>query len=240
VTAEVIDFLPLGDSYTIGISVRQADRWPDQLVEVLAGRVPLRVVANPARNGLTSRDLIDDELPLVARLKPGLVSVLIGVNDVVQGVSADRYRGNVALIVDTLLEAPGQGQVRGVGVRQIADDLFVRHVAHRTAVMYLGEVVETAPTKQLWDAPLHPYTRALIEAIPHPDGAGHLPAALAGEIPDPVHPPTGCRFHPRCPFAFEPCPAHAPVLVAMTHERRVACWLHEAALSSPRSGPPSG
>jgi oligopeptide/dipeptide ABC transporter ATP-binding protein len=116
----------------------------------------------------------------------------------------------------------------GMGMLLISHDLaIVRHVAHRTAVMYLGEVVETAPTRQLWQAPLHPYTRALIDAIPHPDGAGHLPEALAGEIPDPVHPPSGCRFHPRCRFAFERCPEEAPLLIAMTPERNVACWLHE-------------
>jgi lysophospholipase L1-like esterase len=110
VPADVIDFLPLGDSYTIGISVDPADRWPDQLVGVLAGTVALRIVANPARNGLTSGDLLRDELPLVARLKPGLVSVLIGVNDVVQGVSEQGYRGNVTQILDSLVRAPGVGR----------------------------------------------------------------------------------------------------------------------------------
>jgi len=111
VPADPIDFLPLGDSYTIGISVDPADRWPDQLVRVLAGTVALRIVANPARNGLTSGDLLRDELPLVARLRPGLVSVLIGVNDVVQGVSEQRYLANVRQILDQLVEAPGAGRV---------------------------------------------------------------------------------------------------------------------------------
>jgi peptide/nickel transport system ATP-binding protein len=115
-----------------------------------------------------------------------------------------------------------------VGMLLISHDLaIVRHVAHRTAVMYLGVVVETAPTAQLWASPMHPYTRALIDAIPHADGAGHLPVALAGEIPDPAHPPSGCRFHPRCPHAMDRCLGEVPVLVAKAGSRSVACWLHE-------------
>jgi peptide/nickel transport system ATP-binding protein len=74
---------------------------------------------------------------------------------------------------------------------------------------------------------MHPYTRALIDAIPHADGAGHLPVALAGEIPDPAHPPSGCRFHPRCPHAMDRCLGEVPVLVAKAGSRSVACWLHE-------------
>jgi acyl-CoA thioesterase-1 len=107
---KTIDFLPLGDSYTIGVSVEPTDRWPDQLVDVLSGRVAMRVMANPAGNGRTSDDLIRYQLPLVARLKPGLVGVLIGVNDVVQGVPEERYRENVGRILDTLVEAPGAGR----------------------------------------------------------------------------------------------------------------------------------
>ncbi|HEV7662406.1 MAG TPA: ABC transporter ATP-binding protein [Chloroflexota bacterium] len=118
----------------------------------------------------------------------------------------------------------------GMGMLLISHDLaIVRHVAHRTAVMYLGHIVESAPTRQLWSAPAHPYTRALIDAIPHPDGAGHLPEALAGEIPDPAHPPLGCRFNPRCPHAFDRCRVDSPVLQPLDGARTVACWLHEPA-----------
>jgi oligopeptide/dipeptide ABC transporter ATP-binding protein len=114
-----------------------------------------------------------------------------------------------------------------MGMLLISHDLaIVRHVANRTAVMYLGEIVETAPTSELWSTPRHPYTRALIDAIPHPDGAGHLPRALAGEIPDPAHPPVGCRFHPRCPSAFERCHLESPPLMDVTDSATVACWLH--------------
>ena len=96
----------------------------------------------------------------------------------------------------------------------ISHDLaIVRHVADVVSVMYLGVMVETGPTQPLWSLPLHPYTEALIAAVPHPDGSGFLPEALPGEVPDPAHPPSGCRFHPRCPYAFDPCPTEEPTLL---------------------------
>ena len=94
-----IRFVALGDSYTIGTAVPEADRWPNQL----ATRLPaLELVANLGVNGFTSRDLIDVELPRLAALRPGLVSVLIGVNDVVQGVPPAVYRANVEHILDSV------------------------------------------------------------------------------------------------------------------------------------------
>lgn len=113
-----------------------------------------------------------------------------------------------------------------VGMLLISHDLaIVRHVAHQTAVMYLGLIVEAAPTRDIWAMPLHPYTKALIDSIPRPDGAKSLPAALPGEIPDPAKPPVGCRFHPRCTFAFDRCRRETPVLTEIAPGRRVACWL---------------
>jgi peptide/nickel transport system ATP-binding protein len=110
----------------------------------------------------------------------------------------------------------------------ISHDLaIVRHVADVVSVMYLGVMVETGPTQQLWSLPLHPYTEALIAAVPHPDGGGFLPEALPGEVPDPAHPPSGCRFHPRCPYAFDPCPTDEPTLLKVTLGRTAACWLQQ-------------
>ena len=100
----VIRYVALGDSYTIGTSVAEEDRWPNQLAARLAGDDPrLELVANLGVNGYTSADLIADELPEVAALDPGFVTVLIGVNDVVQGVPEDDYARNVDTILDRLL-----------------------------------------------------------------------------------------------------------------------------------------
>ena len=108
----------------------------------------------------------------------------------------------------------------------ISHDLaIVRHVADAVWVMYLGVMAEAAPTRQLWSVPLHPYTEALIGAVPHPDGSGFLPEALPGEVPDPARPPSGCRFHPRCPYAFERCPVEDPAMTPVAPGRTVACWL---------------
>jgi peptide/nickel transport system ATP-binding protein len=110
----------------------------------------------------------------------------------------------------------------------ISHDLaIVRHVADVVSVMYLGVMVETGSTQPLWSLPLHPYTEALIGAVPHPDGSGFLPEALPGEVPDPARPPTGCRFHPRCPYAFDRCPSEEPTLITVAGGRTVACWLQE-------------
>ena len=101
---------------------------------------------------------------------------------------------------------------------------------------YLGVMAEAAPTRQLWAAPLHPYTEALIGAVPHPDGSGFLPEALPGEVPDPGRPPTGCRFHPRCPYAFDRCPEEEPPLVALADGRLAACWLQPAGAAPAQPG----
>ncbi len=97
---EAMRYVALGDSYTIGTSVGVAERWPDQLVARLGDALAL--TANIGVNGYTSQDLIDDELPELAALRPDLVSLLIGVNDVVQGVPEPTYAANVATILDAL------------------------------------------------------------------------------------------------------------------------------------------
>jgi peptide/nickel transport system ATP-binding protein len=113
----------------------------------------------------------------------------------------------------------------------ISHDLaIVRHVADRVAVMYLGTIVESGPTADLWTKPLHPYTEALTKAIPHADGQGFMPEGLAGEVPDPARPPAGCRFHPRCPLVVGHCLKEAPPLETLAPAREAACWVrrHEA------------
>jgi peptide/nickel transport system ATP-binding protein len=114
----------------------------------------------------------------------------------------------------------------GLGLLLISHDLaIVRHVADRVSVMYLGKMVETGATLPLWTGPAHPYTEALISAVPRPDGAGLLPETLPGEVPDPARPPAGCRFHPRCPYVFDRCFSEEPPLESLPNGRTVACWL---------------
>ena len=103
----------------------------------------------------------------------------------------------------------------------------VRYMCDRVGVMYLGRIVEEAETEELFDNPLHPYTRALMSAaLPsHPD-IEREEIILTGEVPSPVDPPTGCHFHPRCPSRFEPCTDTPPVLTEPTPGHRVVCHLY--------------
>ena len=106
----------------------------------------------------------------------------------------------------------------------------VRHIASRIAVMYLGKLVEVAPAGDLFSAPQHPYTRALISANPVPDPDVPLrPVALEGELPSPLDPPAGCRFHTRCPEVFEPCRSVVPegrLVRGGNSEREHRVWCH--------------
>jgi peptide/nickel transport system ATP-binding protein len=136
------------------------------------------------------------------------------------------------------LDASSQAQIMGlladlrareqIAMLLISHDLgVVRQTADVVAVMYLGRIVEVAATEALWDRPLHPYTSALIDAIPSVSEVGKRPEPLSGEVPDPSDPPSGCPFHTRCPHAFDRCKSERPPLVATEAGREVACWLHE-------------
>lgn len=113
----------------------------------------------------------------------------------------------------------------------IAHDLsVVRHLSHRVAVMYLGEIVELAPTERLFAAPAHPYTRALLSAIPFPDPRRkQRRLVLTGDIPSPVDPPSGCRFHTRCPAVLERCKHEPPLPYAPEAHHQVRCFHAEGA-----------
>jgi oligopeptide/dipeptide ABC transporter ATP-binding protein len=148
----------------------------------------------------------------------------------------------------TALDASAQAQVvslllslvreLGMGLLFISHDLALVHdIADRTAVMYLGKVVESAPTRKLMAAPNHPYTRALVSAIPTISDAPRLPMVLPGEVPDPSNAPSGCRFRPRCPHARDVCltePALRPVAGDL-----VACHRVEAILAISAGAPAS-
>jgi oligopeptide/dipeptide ABC transporter ATP-binding protein len=95
--------------------------------------------------------------------------------------------------------------------------------------MYLGEIVETAPVSALFEGPKHPYTMALLSAVPLPDPRlKRRRILLAGDVPSPLHPPTGCRFHPRCPERMAICPREVPATREVSAGHRVACHLHAA------------
>jgi peptide/nickel transport system ATP-binding protein/oligopeptide transport system ATP-binding protein len=106
----------------------------------------------------------------------------------------------------------------------ISHDLSViRHLSHRVAVMYLGKVVETAPTGELFARPLHPYTEALLSAVPSLGRDGSPTIILAGDIPSPVHPPPGCRFHTRCPIRGAGCDDTEPLFREVAPGHSLAC-----------------
>ncbi len=112
----------------------------------------------------------------------------------------------------------------------ISHDLgVVRYMSDNIAVMYLGKIVEYGPAEEVFEKPLHPYTKALFSAIPVPDPEAtrkREKLRVPGEPPSPINPPSGCRFHPRCPFAMDICSREEPRLVEVEAGHYVACWLH--------------
>ena len=111
----------------------------------------------------------------------------------------------------------------------ISHDLgVVEHLSDRVVIMYLGRVVEIAPTEALFDAPNHPYTQALLANVPQLEAKKQRFTPIIGEIPSPIDPPMGCHFHPRCPFAMPRCKVEAPILNEIAPDRRSACHLNDA------------
>jgi oligopeptide/dipeptide ABC transporter ATP-binding protein len=124
----------------------------------------------------------------------------------------------------------------GLSFLFIAHDLrMIEHLSDRVAVMYLGRFVELAPRAALFGRPLHPYTRALLAAIPVPDPTRRKRILLGGDVPDPANPPAGCRFHPRCPEAEARCPKESPPLAEVEPGHWVACLRATTPDTAPRA-----
>jgi peptide/nickel transport system ATP-binding protein len=117
----------------------------------------------------------------------------------------------------------------GLALLFISHDLaIVEHMTHRVAVMYLGKIVELAPKRSIFAAPRHPYTKALLSAVPVPEpGSARARVILQGDVPSPINPPAGCRFHTRCPYAFDRCRIEEPSLRLTGDDDIAACHLHD-------------
>jgi len=122
----------------------------------------------------------------------------------------------------------------------VAHDLaVVEHISHRVAVMYLGRIVEMTDKQSLFEMPLHPYTEALLSAVPIPKSSarGRKRVILTGDVPSPINPPPGCHFHTRCPYAMPRCKTDVPALREVTPGHMASCHLHDGGVVSPLRAP---
>jgi oligopeptide/dipeptide ABC transporter ATP-binding protein len=128
----------------------------------------------------------------------------------------------------------------GLSYLFVAHDLaVVEHISHRVAVMYLGRIVEMTDRKSLFEMPLHPYTEALLSAVPIPKASARARkrVILTGDVPSPINPPSGCHFHARCPYAMARCKIEVPALREVVPGHVAACHLHDGGVRFPLQTP---
>ena len=124
----------------------------------------------------------------------------------------------------------------GLSYLFVAHDLaVVEHISHRVAVMYLGRIVEMTDRQSLFEMPLHPYTEALLSAVPIPKASARARkrVILTGDVPSPINPPSGCHFHARCPYAMPRCKVEVPILREIVPGHVAACHLHDGGVKFP-------
>ncbi len=129
------------------------------------------------------------------------------------GIQPDLGQQLAHFLIHVLARGFAVQQKLGLSYLFITHDLgVVRYIAHRVAVMYVGQIVELRDTESLFESPAHPYTQALLSSIPRVSRGQAERQHLAGEVPSPAFPPSGCRFHPRCPKVFDRCSKEHPAL----------------------------
>jgi peptide/nickel transport system ATP-binding protein len=213
--------VPPGERYSVAELLRMVE-----LPERLANRYPHELSGGQARRVGIARALA---------LRPRLIVA----DEPTAGLDVSAA-GAILNLLQSLREEYGTAYVIITHALNV-----VGYLADRIAVMYLGRIVEQGPAERIYDAPLHPYTRALIAAIPDMDSPADSVAPVRGEIPSPRNPPPGCHFHPRCPFAAERCQTEEPVLEEAHPGQWVAChrWREIAAtpqLPDAREGAETG
>ncbi|HEV2546550.1 MAG TPA: dipeptide ABC transporter ATP-binding protein [Stellaceae bacterium] len=219
-------FASLNPRMTVGEIVAEPFR-----VHAIAGEREARVAALFAQVGLSARDMRryphefsggQRQRISIARAL-ALDPALIVADEPVSALDVSIQAQVINLMMDLQRE-------KRLAYLFIAHDLaVVEHISHRVGVMYLGKIVEYAEKTRLFRRPLHPYTEALLAAVPVPDpDATRAKRIVQGDVPSPINPPAGCAFHPRCPYAMARCKEETPRLQAIEPEHWVACHRHDA------------
>jgi oligopeptide transport system ATP-binding protein len=207
----------------LGLSPKDTERRVDELLSVV-GLAPYHADRYPHEFSGGQRQRIGIARALSTRPE------LIVCDEPVSALDVSIQAHVINLLVDLR-------QQFGLSYIFIAHDLaVVRHIADRIAVMYLGEIVEIGDKHAVTGSPRHPYTRALLSAVPRAEAGRERRAIAQGDVPSPLNPPSGCRFHPRCPYAEARCRSETPQARTLQDGRQVACHLQDEIPPWPAAG----